>query len=69
MASECKVTARVNKEEYKVIQDTFYHGQQTLFVRSIFKSLLKLIEDGHFDKVTEYMYKQKPLTLPPVDKD
>ena len=66
---ECKVTARIEEKLYQQIQDNFYHGQQTLFFRNVFKSLRVLIQADRFDEITEYLYKGKPLTLPAINKD
>lgn len=61
---ECKVTARIDEKLYSQIQENFYHGQQTLFFRAVFKSLKEIIDDGRFTEITDYMYKGKELTLP-----
>lgn len=66
---ECKVTARIEEELYAKIQDNFYHGQQTLFFRNVFKSLKVIIQEDRFNEVIEYLYKGKPLTLPAIDED
>lgn len=66
---ECKVTARIDKHLYAQIKDNFYHGQQTLFFVTVFKSLREIIKSGRFNEVTDYLYKGQPLTLPAVDKD
>lgn len=66
---ECKVTARIDEKLYYQIQDHFYHGQQTLFFRNVFKSLKVLIAADRFNEITDYLYKGKALTLPAVDKD
>ena len=66
---ECKVTARIEATLYHKIQDNFYHGQQTLFFRNVFKSLKVIIQEERFNEITDYLYKGKALTLPTVDKD
>lgn len=66
---ECKVTARIDEALYAQIQDKFYHGQQTLFFRNVFKSLSKIINDDRYNEVTDYLYKGKALTLPAIEKD
>ena len=66
---ECKITARIDEALYYQIQDHFYHGQQTLFFRNVFKSLRELINADRFNEITDYLYKGKSLTLPAVDKD
>jgi len=66
---ECKVTARIEEKLYYKIQDNFYHGQQTLFFRNVFKSLKVLIESDRFDEITDYLFKGKSLTLPAIDKE
>ena len=66
---ECKVTARINEKLYQQIQEHFYHGQQTLFFRNVFKSISKIITLDRFNEVTDYLYKGKALTLPAIDKD
>jgi hypothetical protein len=66
---ECKITARIEEGLYKQIQEHFYHGQQTLFFRNVFKSLEILIEEERFSQVTDYLYKGTTLTLPAIDKD
>lgn len=66
---ECKVTARIEEKLYQKIQDNFYHGQQTLFFRNVFKSLREIIQTDRFNEVTDYLYKGKALTLPAIDKD
>jgi hypothetical protein len=67
MEKECKVTARIEPELYVQIQEKFYHGQQTLFFRNVFKSLFIIIKLNRFNEVTDYLYKGKALTLPPID--
>jgi len=67
--SECKVTARIEEKLYYEIKDHFYHGQQTLFFRNVFKSLKELIQANRFDEINDYLYKGKALTLPPINKD
>ena len=64
--TDCKVTARIDRDLYNYVQEHFHHGQQTNLFRQIFLSLKDLIDDGKFDEVISYMYKQKPLTLPTV---
>ena len=66
---ECKVTARIDAKLYQQIQDNFYHGQQTLFFRNVFKSLRELIQANRFNEITDYLYKGKALMLPPINKD
>ena len=66
---ECKVTARIEETLYYKVQDNFYHGQQTLFFRNVFKSLKTIIEENRFSEITDYLYKGKALTLPAVDKE
>ena len=63
---ESKVTARIDKELYDKIQGKFYHGQQTLSFRNVFASLEKIINEGRYDEVTNYLYKGKALTLPAI---
>jgi hypothetical protein len=67
MTYESKVTARIDIDLYTKVQDNFYHGQQTLFFRNVFKSLEKIINENRFDEVTDYLYKGKSLTLPEID--
>jgi len=69
MEKECKVTARIDPEMYAKIQEKFYHGQQTLFFRNIFRSLSVIIKEDRFNEITDYLYKGKALTLPPIDGD
>lgn len=64
---ECKVTARIDPELYVKIQEKFYHGQQTLFFRNIFRSLSIIIKEDRFNEITDYLYKGKALTLPAAD--
>ena len=66
---DCKVTARIEEDLYTMIQDNFYHGQQTLFFRNVFRSLKKIIQEDRFNEITDYLYKGKSLTLPAIDKD
>jgi len=61
---ECKVTARIDKDLYDEVQDHFHHGQQTKLFRQIFLSLALIISENNFNDVLDYMYKNKPLTLP-----
>lgn len=63
-AGESKITARIDPALYHHVKDHFHHGQQTQFFREIFTSLVLLIEANEFDKVTDYLYKGTPLTLP-----
>jgi len=67
MEKECKVTARIEPELYVIIQEKFYHGQQTMFFRNVFKSLSILIREDRFNEITDYLYKGKALTLPALD--
>jgi len=66
---ECKVTARIEESLYSQIQDYFYHGQQTLFFRNVFKSLKIIIADNRANEITDYLYKGKALTLPAIEKE
>jgi len=66
---ECKITARIEEDLYNKIQEHFYHGQQTLFFRNVFKSLKVIIAEGKFDSINDYLYKGKELTLPAINKD
>jgi len=66
---ECKVTARIEEHLYDQIKDHFYHGQQTLFFRNIFKSLKVIIAENRFDEINDYLYRGKGLTLPAINKD
>ena len=66
---ESKVTARIDEDLYDEIKDHFYHGQQTLFFRNVFKSLRTIITEKRFDEVRDYLYKGKALTLPAVTED
>jgi len=66
---DCKVTARIEEDLYTMIQSNFYHGQQTMFFRNVFRSLKKIIQEDRFNEITDYLYKGKPLTLPAIDKD
>jgi len=66
---ECKVTARIDEHLYSQIQDHFYHGQQTLFFRNVFKSLKTIIAEDRFNEITDYLYKGKELILPAIEKE
>jgi len=66
---ECKVTARIEESLYDQIQDHFYHGQQTLFFRNVFKSLKVIIEEDRANEITDYLYKGKELILPAIEKE
>jgi hypothetical protein len=66
---DCKITARIEEDLYEVVHDKFYHGQQTLFFKSIFMSLKKIIQEDRFNEVTDYLYKEQPLTLPSISKE
>lgn len=66
---ERKATARIDEELYEQIQEAFYHGQQTLFFRNVFKSLKTIIEEERFNEVTDYLYKEKGLLLPAINKE
>ena len=66
---DCKVTARIEEALYDQIKDHFYHGQQTLFFRNVFKSLKVIIQADRFNEITDYLYKGKALTLPAINKD
>lgn len=66
--AESKITARIEKELYDKIQDKFYHGQQTLFFRTVFASLEKIIDEGRYDEVHDYMFKNKELILPAIKR-
>jgi hypothetical protein len=52
-----------------MVQEHFYHGQQTQLFRAMFKSIKIIIENDRFDEITDYLYKGKSLTLPKVDND
>lgn len=66
---ESRITARIDSDLYNKIQSNFHHGQQTKFFRNIFKSVEKIIDDGHYDQILDYLYKDAPLTLPKVEDD
>ena len=61
---ESKLTARIDQEVYEHIKEHFHHGQQTQFFRQVFDSLQILIDENRFNEVTDYLYNNKPLTLP-----
>lgn len=67
--NESRITARIDAELYNKIQSNFHHGQQTKFFRTIFKSVEKIIDDGHYDKILDYLYKDAELVLPSVEDD
>jgi hypothetical protein len=66
---DCKVTARIDEDLYTMVHDNFYHGQQTLFFKNVFRSLKKIIQEDRFNDITNYLYKGQPLVLPAVEKD
>jgi hypothetical protein len=59
-----KITARIDDHTYEVVMGHFHHGQQTLFLRKLFDSIKKLIEQDKFGEVADYLYKETDLTLP-----
>lgn len=63
---ESKITARLDTEVYSSVQEHFHHGQQTIFLRKVYLSIKKLIDDNKFDEITDYLYKDSSLTLPNV---
>ena len=67
-ARESKLTARIDQALYEQVKDHFHHGQQTQFFRQVFASLQILIDEGHFNEVTDYLYKDTPLVLPTTKK-
>lgn len=64
---ESKITARIDSDLYNQVQSRFHYGQQTQLFRNIFESLDKLIKEDRFDEITDYIYKNKPLTLPKIE--
>ncbi len=68
METECKVTARINKDLYTKVQEHFHHGQQTKLFRQIFLSLDKLIKEDKLNDVIDYMYRGKELKLPAIEE-
>ena len=67
--NESRITARIDADLYNKIQSNFHHGQQTKFFRTIFKSVEKIIDSGHYDKILDYLYKDAELVLPSVEDD
>ncbi len=67
MKTECKVTARINKDLYTQVQEHFHHGQQTKLLRQLFLSLDKLIKEDKLNEILDYMYKGKELKLPNME--
>ena len=65
---ESKLTARIDHELYDQVKDHFHHGQQTQFFRQVFESLKTLIDEGRFNEVTDYLYKDDALVLPNAKK-
>lgn len=65
-SAESKITARIDSVLYYKVQSHFHHGQQSKLFRNIFESLDQIIKDGNFDKITDYLYKGKPLILPEI---
>lgn len=63
---ECKVTGRIDREVYAQVMDKFHHGQQTKFLRCVFQSVAILIKQNSLGAVLDYMYRNKPLTLPAI---
>ena len=63
---ESKLTARIDTELYSSVQEHFHHGQQTIFLRKLYLSLKEIIDSGKFDDITDYLYKNKALTLPNI---
>lgn len=63
-----KITARIDADLYAHMQEHFHYGQQTKLFRNIFVSIKALIAEDRFDEVTDYLYKNKPLTLPAVEE-
>ncbi len=61
---ESKLTARIDSRLYEPVKDHFHHGQQTQFFRQVFSSLAQLIATGKSREITDYLYNDKPLTLP-----
>ena len=61
---ESKITARIDNDIYNAVMKHFHHGQQTLFLRKVFDSLKKLIDEDKFGEVTDYLYKEDDLILP-----
>lgn len=66
---EGKVTARIEKDLYNQIKDKFYHGQQTMFFRNVFKSIRIIIIEDRFSEINDYLYKGKPLVLPAIENE
>lgn len=66
---ECKVTARIEESLYNQVKDKFYHGQQTMFFRNIFKSIRIIINEDRFNEINDYLYKGKELILPAIEED
>ncbi len=64
MAAESKLTARIDPVMYNKVKEHFHHGQQTQFFRQVFDSLSQLIDEGKASEITNYLYNDKPLTLP-----
>ena len=68
-AKESKLTARIDQELYEKVKGHFHHGQQTQFFRQVFESLGNLIDSGRSSEITDYLYNDKPMTLPVINKE
>lgn len=61
-----KVTVRIDREIYELVQAKLHYGQQKKLFDSIFLSLKELIDTDNFDEILDYIYKEQELCLPKI---
>jgi len=61
---DAKMSIRLNMSDYAGVIDKLHHGQTTLLMRTIVASLADIIASGKTQKLRDFMYKDKNLTLP-----
>ncbi len=62
-----KATVRIDNELYKAVRGRFHYGQLSRLFINIFKGIKIKIHQGRFKEVTDYLYGNKPITLPKIE--
>ena len=62
-----KATVTLNKDLYIRVKKNLHYGQMSALFRNIFESIDEKIKSGKIIDIVNYIYKEKSLTLKPMD--
>lgn len=66
---QSKLTFRVDRNRYTKVKKKYHHGQLNALWRHFLISVESLLDADQQSQIIDYLYKQKPLTLPKVKKN